>query len=382
MTHVLHVISGLDPRLGGPSRAMVGLLEAQIACGLSVSLLTTWTAAMNDLSLAHRLRQAGVTVRTVGPIRQPLGRHPELKPAVEELVRQADVVHIHALWESVQHFAARTAAQHHKPYLYRPCGMLDPWSLAQRRWAKKLLLAWRVRRDLNAAVALHFTTDMERDLAAPLGLRAPALVEPNGLDLREFEHPPAPAAFRRRFPALGDDPYLIFLSRLHRKKGLELLLPAFARLDHSRLKLVLAGPDEEAYQPRLTDLAQSLGVQDRVIFTGMLQGPERVAALADASLFVLPSYQENFGIAVVEALAAGTPVVITDQVAIHPSINQAHVGGVCPTAVEPLADALKQWLDRKHSDRPLAEQCRQFVRARYDWQMIARRWLNHYQQWT
>lgn len=376
--NVLHVISGMDPRLGGPSAAMVGLLAAQRRAGLAVSLLTTWSAAFDDLSLARQVASAGSAVRTIGPVGRPLGRHRELREAVGAAVAEADVVHIHALWEQAQHEAARAARRAGRPYVFRPCGMLDPWSLRQNRLVKKLYLWWRLRRDLDGAAALHFTSATERDVTGRLRLRAAAIVEPNGVALEEFAALPARGTFRRRYPAIGSRPLVVFLSRLHPKKGLDLLLPAFARCGVAEAMLALVGPVDDAYRVQLEATARARGVGDRVIFAGMLRGADRVAALADADVFCLPSYQENFGIAVVEALAAGVPVVISDQVNIHGEIAAAGVGGVAPTRVEPLAAELRRWL----TDPPLrddaAAKCRAFVWERYDWNAIARRWVEHY----
>src|SRR5262249_48936832 len=158
-----------------------------------------------------------------------------------EMVRQADVVHIHALWEEVQHRAARTAWQRGKPYLIRPCGMLDPWSLAQGRLRKALYLRWRLRTNLNRAAALHFPSQPERALTRPLRLRVPALVEPNGISLEEFADLPARGKFRSGHNIPADGPLILFMSRIHPKKGLDLLVPAFAQLKVPGAILVLAG---------------------------------------------------------------------------------------------------------------------------------------------
>ncbi len=148
---------------------------------------------------------------------------------------------------------------------------------------------------------------------------------------------------------------LLFLSRIHYKKGLDLLIPAIAKLKHQDATLVIVGPDDAGYGQEMQRLAAEKNVQDRVIFAGTLYGGERLPALVDAELFVLPSYQENFGIAVVEALAAGTPVVISDQVNIHREISAAGVGGVVPTQIDALAAELDRWLGDEALRRAAAE---------------------------
>jgi glycosyltransferase involved in cell wall biosynthesis len=375
---VLHVISEIDPRQGGTVSALVGLAAAQAGAGVQARVACTFRDG-DDLSQVEVLRRQGVDVTAIGPARGPLRLHPEIKPRIAELVGQADVVHIHALWEEIQHRAARVAAKQGVPYLVSPHGMLDPWSLSQSRWKKRLYLTWRLRRNLNAATALHFTSPIEHQLTAPLRLRPPPVIEPNGLDLTEFQDLP-PAGTARARHGVTTRRMLLFLSRLHPKKGLELLIPAFARADLPDTTLVLAGPDADGYRAKLERLAAEQGVADRVLFTGMLRGVDRLSAMADADLFVLPSYRENFGIAVAEALATGCPVLISDQVNIWQEIEAGGVGGVVPTRVEPLAAALRAWMVEDEPRRlAAAARAKAFATARYDWRALATRWAAHYE---
>jgi glycosyltransferase involved in cell wall biosynthesis len=211
-----------------------------------------------------------------------------------------------------------------------------------------------------------------------LHLTAPAIIEPNGVDLDECRDLPPMGTFRAKHAEVAGQPLVLFLSRLHPKKGLELLIPAFARAKTGDARLVIAGPDADGYQAKLEGLVRQHGLAERVLFTGMLHGRDRLEALADADLFVLPSYQENFGIAVVESLATGTPVLISDQVNIHTEISTAGVGGVVPTQVEPLARELTHWLSDHDLRLAAAARARDFVWQRYDWRQIARRWTTHY----
>lgn len=376
---VLHVISSLDPTTGGPAHAVVGLAAAQKKEGMQVRVLSTYGAAEDPHPVAETLRGQGVGVELVGPAVGALRRHPELVGTVDRLIGDADVVHVHALWEEVQHQAALAARRRSVPCVFRPCGMLDPWSLSQRKWKKKLYMAWQLRRDLNAAAALHFTAEAERDRAKPLGLRPPGIVEPNGLDLTEFDSLPPKGTFRSRYAAqLDGNRIVLFFSRLHPKKGLDLLAPAFAQAKLVNAVLVIAGPDSDGYGATVREMLERHGVADRVLFTGMLRGADRVAALADAELFVLPSYQENFGIAVVESLAAGTPVVISDQVNICGEVIAGGVGGVVPLDVAALAREINRWMSNDVLRGAAAAKARPFVWERYDWRRIARRWGEHY----
>ena len=378
---VLHVIPSLDRESGGPTKALEGLAAAQVTCGLEVSVLSAFRGGPAD-TIADTLAAQGVAVQLIGPTRGRLQRHRTMRSIVESAVAQSDVVHIHAMWEEIQHQAARAARRRKIPYLIRPCGMLDPWSLGQSRRVKQILLAWRVRRNLERAAGLHFTTATERDLVAPMRLRPPAIVEPNGVDLREFDQLPPPGTFRAKHPRLGDRPIVLFLSRLHPKKGLDLLVPAFAKIANDpRLggaTLVIAGPDSDGYRARVEAMVAGRGIADRVLFTGMVGGVDRVALLAEAALFVLPSYQENFGNVVIESLAAGTPVVVSDQVNLQGEVKAAGVGGVVPTDAAALAEEMLRWMGETSLRETAAAKARPFVREHYDWLKIAERWKHRY----
>lgn len=375
---VLHVISGLDPRHGGPTTALCALIRAQRDAGIDAALVSTW-CDWDKLDVAQQLRAEGFRVELIGPATRRLAWSPKIKPALRKLIPEFDVIHIHALWEDIQHRAARVARQLRKPYLITPHGMLDPWSLKQGGTKKRLYLSLRLRRDLNQASAIHFTDEEEQALVKPLHLTAPGIVQRLIVDLADFSPPPSEGTLRAKFPQLDDHPIVLFMSRVHPKKGLDLLIPAFAQCKDDAM-LVIAGPDRDDYIPQLQVLIDQHKIADRVVFTGMLDGRQRAEALADATLFVLPSYQENFGVVVIEALSVGVPVILSDKVNIHRQISENHLGEVVPTQIAPLADALNRWLKDEFHRAAASQRARQFVHAHYDRMTLARQWLSHYQR--
>lgn len=377
---VLHVISGLDSAGGGTTSTVIGLSSAQRAAGLDVSVVSSCPRPAACADNARLLRERGVRVTLIGPARGPLQQHPRLRTQLLQCVPGPDVVHVHALWEEIQHQAARLCRRLRVPYVWSPQGMLDPWSLSQRWLRKRVMLQWRVRTDLNAAAALHFATDVERELVSPLELRPRSVVEPLGVDLGEFATLPDRGFLRTRHPAIGQRRIVLFLSRIHYKKGLDLLIPAFARSGKPDEVLVLAGPVADGYEPELRQQISKAGIGDRVVFTGMLHGRDRLSAMVDADVFVLPSYQENFGIVVAEAMAAGCPVVISDQVNLHRDVSSAGASRVVPTQVEPLAVAIRATLDDREASSRMVENARRLVVERYDWKRIAERWVRHYER--
>jgi glycosyltransferase involved in cell wall biosynthesis len=282
---VLHAISGIDPRNGGPTNALVGLAAAQVRAGLDVRVISTWQEDDAHRS-AELLKRQGVRVRMVGRAYGKLSRHPELVPALEEELKGVDVLHVHAVWEEIQHQACRAAQRLHVPYVFTPHGMLDPWNMRKSRVMKQLYLALRMRRNLQRASLLHFTTQIERDWVARMHLSPPTLVESLGLDWSEFAQLPPRGRLRAKYPELGDAPVLLFLGRIHYGKGLELLIPALARMKRRDAMIVVAGPDSGGYQATIEQLIAQHGVDGRVIFTGMIAGEAKLSALVDADLLV------------------------------------------------------------------------------------------------
>jgi glycosyltransferase involved in cell wall biosynthesis len=381
LPRVLHVISGLDRRLGGPPIALAGLAAAQVGLGHKVTVLSTFRRG-EEPSAVKELEQLAVPIHMIGPCRGPLARHPELTPTLEKLIQQNDIVHIHGTWEEVQYRAASIARHHDVPYIFLPQGMLDPWSLEQGKLKKRLYLSLRLRKALDRAAAIHCTSECERDGISRLNLRAPLLVEPLGLDLSEFTTLPEPGFLRTRWRSIGSRQIVLFLGRLHPKKGLQYLVPAMARLKHRDAVLVVAGPDSEGQRAEMEKLAHELGIASRVVFTGFLGGQDRIAAMVDADLFVLCSHQENFGIAVAESLAAGTPVIVSDQVHIHREIESHLLGGVVQVDIEQLAGEINRWLGDERLRAEAGARGRQFVFRHWDWMKIAARFTAHYQRMT
>jgi glycosyltransferase involved in cell wall biosynthesis len=354
------------------------LSKAQLLAGKEVTVLSTWTTEAEVL-MAATLRQAGVKVTLVGPAHGPFRRHGALQREVWHAVARADVVHIHGLWEDIQHEAASAAQRLGMPYIMRPCGMLDPWSLAHHRTRKLLYMSWRLRRHLNRASAIHLTTPAECEAVARLGLAAPVIVEPLGVDLGEFDPLPEAGAFREQYPELKDRRCVLFFGRVCEKKGVHLLIEAMAGVADQRAVLVIAGPVTPDYRARLDQIVAKHHLASRVLFVGMLRGRERVGALADCELFVLPSCQENFGVAVVEAMAAGCPVIVSNEVAIARDIVQWGAGATAPLEAAGLARVIDEWLADPEKRRVAGARGREAVFSHFDWREVARGWDDHYE---
>jgi glycosyltransferase involved in cell wall biosynthesis len=285
-------------------------------------------------------------------------------------VAEYDLVHIHAVFSHACIAAARACRKAGVPYIVRPLGTLDPWSLAQKRLKKRLFWHLGVKRMLEGASAIHYTAAPEQQLVEEsLGLSR-GVVVPLGVDVA-----PASSAAAEEQPTAGPpsgrSPYILVLSRLHPKKGLDLLLLAFlslaGRREFSDWKLVLAGEGDAGYVSTLRGIAESRGAGGRIVFAGWLEGERKTVALRQAAALALTSRQENFGLCVIEALACGVPVVVSPHVNLAPEIEAAGAGWVTP-------------LERGALERTLAETMRdepgrirrgaaglELVRRRFTW---------------
>lgn len=374
---VLHVISGIDPEDGGPTTALSGLARALNRAGADVALVAT-PRSFGHSQIVEELLDDGVRVRLGEHRRAFIARDEALDSLLVEEISRADVVHIHALWEDVQYRAASIARALEKPFVVRPCGLLEPWSMARHRFKKRMYLEIRLRRHLDAASGIHYATPIEEERARPLRLKAPPIVEPNGLDFAAHRKSTSNGSFRARWNIPREAPIVLFLGRLHPKKGLDLLIPAFVRGAPSDAMLVIAGSGDSDYESNLNQRVASSGIAERVKFTGFLEGRARAEVFADATVFVLPSYSESFANTVVESIASGTPVIVSDQVALHTDVSSKKVGGVVPTNVEALAIELECWLADASKRLSAMENAESFLKS-YDLKLVADRWINRYQ---
>lgn len=373
---VVHVISSLEGRFGGPTAALVGLASAQAELGMDVSVITCSYAA-SPAGGVYELCRSGVRVTVAGRAFGPTGWVPGLRTIVEAAIANAQIVHIHGLWEDLLHHAAVAARRTGAAVVVTPCGMLDPWSLSRHPLRKRLYLALRVRQDLERADLLHFASLPERDQAERLSLRPRGVVVPNAVDPSQMAAL-KPGALRARSDLAGR-PIVLFLGRLHEVKGIDLLLKAVNRLD-PRPALVIAGPGHTSYRRRLERMIERLGLLQDVTLLGPVYGRGKWEAMAEADLFVLPSRQESFGLAVVEAMAVGTPVIVSDQVKLSPIIRNADAGGVVPLDEIALAAEIQTWLSDAPRRAEAGRKGRALVLQEFTWKKQAEQWRALYQE--
>lgn len=380
---VLQILPHVSPESGGP-----GSLTAFARCltrhGVDTTVLTTNAAPEGRLEVPLNRRVirdgAAYIFHNVWPIGGRWNVAPSITSTLRRTIATYDVVHIHWLYDFACLAAARAAVAAGVPFVLQPHGSLDPHLRRKSRLVKTVYLATLGHSLLNKAAAIVFTSEQERQLAS-YGPRRPEWVVPAGLDGSLFEHLPPPGQFRAAFPAV-DGPFLLFVGRLSPQKGLDLLLAAHARIARERpnLWLVVAGPDYRGYASQVHAMAREHGIESRVLVTGMLPFELKLAAYVDAELFVLPSYAENFGLVITEALACGLPVVMSDQVNIHQEMAAAGAATVVECTVDSLTAGIESALADSGLRRRMATLGPALVRADYTWEALMPMLMNRYRE--
>ena len=372
---ILHVIATLAPRDGGPSKACFEMARAVARRGHDVTIFATNMNGLDDVldvPVDRPIERDGVTIRYF-PIEFPkfLGNSAPMARALEETVPQMDAIHLHSLYMLHCRFTARACRRAGVPYLMRPHGTLDPYLYRRHRFRKMLLELWFQNRVTRGAAAMHFTTEEEMILAAPHVFGARGIVVPHGLDTDEYDDLPPRGRFRARHPGIGERPIVLFFGRLNFKKGLDILTRAFADVvrEVPDAHLVVAGPDRGMLE-KTQAWVEEFGLGRHTTFTGMVTGDDKLALLADSDLFVLPSYSENFGIAVVEAMACGLPVAISDKVNLWHEVANAGAGWVTPADAGAFADAMIEALHDLDGARARGARGRALVGERFQWPQI------------
>jgi glycosyltransferase involved in cell wall biosynthesis len=251
----------------------------------------------------------------------------------------------------------------------------------RHRWAKKLSFTLIESRILARAASIHYASEQEQLDALRLGVVQKSAVIPNAVDVHDNSSSNSFGRFRAKFPQLNGRIVLLFLSRLDPIKGLDLLLPAFAKVrqQYPELTLVLAGNGDPQFAFSLRQEAIRLGIASDILWAGFLDDKEKWMAMADADLFVLPSYSENFGIAVVEAMAHGLPVLITDRVDIHPEIDEHNAGFVTKCTPQSLAEALELLVVKSELRKEMGDNARRLVQEKYSLRTVGNQLVKLYE---
>jgi len=383
---ILHVVPSVAPawRYGGPVVAAYGMTRALVRRGHDVTVFTTNIDGDGYLNVptGEPVDMDGVQT-TYFPVQRPRWYYysQPMGVALRERVRDFDLVHTHSIFLWPTTTAAKRAREADVPYVVRPAGMLQADHLSKSygsglstlvsRAKKQLYMATFGKSDIGGASAVHFTSADEvatsiLDVSRPVSFLAPL-----GVDLPSDDLAPARQSLRNRYREIGDRKIILFLSRLDPVKGLDALLDAVSSLSHrDDWILGIAGGGTAEYESELAGIAEVLGLSKRVIFLGMVTGDAKWQLLREADIFVLPSYQDSFGIAAVEAMAAGVPVVVSSGVGIHQSVEEAGAGLVTAPESAALATAIGRLLDNDELRAKMGAEGKWLAEQRFSWDAV------------
>ncbi len=388
---VLHIISSISKNSGGPARSAQGLDASLDRGGVE-----TWLASCRA---GDEIWEKGILHFRTPPTSALGGLGDFFEVLVCEI--KPDIIHLHGIWLPQIHIAVKVAKRHGVPYIQTPRGMLEPWSLRQKKWKKRLAMWLYQRRDLTHAAALHATAESEAEHLRELGFTNPIIVSPNGVNLPS-------RGIRDEGLGIGEVSQLstfnsqlssakgrraLFMSRMHPKKGVLELVEAWSKLKPTgwRCELVytISGEEEREYEAKVKRRIEELGLGDDFIRTGALTGDDKWEAYRKADFFVLPTYSENFGIVVAEALYAGLPVITTKGAPWRELLgigdkglgNSGRCGYWIDVGVEPLVPALREMMALTDEQRAaMGARGRKLVEEKYTWPAIAAQMKREYEQ--
>jgi len=375
---VLHAIGGLEQRTGGTARIAVNLCDALVRQGIEPSLIATVItssgAELVDFSAiadrVHLFERKNIERFTFSlPLRRWLTQH----------IRNYDLVHIHGLFSYSGYTSAAIARRANVPYVIAPHGMLEPWAFAHKPRRKALGFRLVEQKNLTNAAAINATSSPEIQSIKARCSHDRIRFIPNGISSSVFEQSFDSAQFYKQFPQTQGKDLLLFLGRIDPKKGLDLLAPAFAKLNRSfpNTHLIVAGPDGIGFLEKAKQFFIDAECAEQVTFTGNLSGSIKQSALAAATAYIAPSYSEGFSVSVLEGMAAGLPCIITTGCNFPEAKEVAYVTDI---DVDAIAAALIDCFTNPLAAKILGQRARQFILDRYTWDQVATQMIDLYQE--
>jgi glycosyltransferase involved in cell wall biosynthesis len=379
---VLHIIPSVATVRGGPSQAVIEMVSALRSQGLDAEIATTNDNGKDLLDVP--LSELTDQLAEYGHV--PIRFFPRFSPNIHTVrefafsrslttwlwqnITEYDLVHVHAIFSYASTIAMAIARIKKVPYINRPLGQLCTWSLQQSKLRKQIYLKLIERSNLLHSQALHFTAQQELEEFNLLKLNIPSFILPHGVQI-PFPIPNAQERVRKLLQIPDRFPILLFMSRIHPKKGLEYLIAALSKLKEYDFALVIAGSGEPDYISQIQDLLVTHGISDRTHLVGFVEGETKNLYLQGADLFALTSHSENFGIAAIEALASGIPVLITDGVAIAPMVQEQSIGYVTKLEINAIATKLERFFQNFDQTVPNKQNYQQIISENYSWQSIS-----------
>ena len=377
---ILFVTACMNPEWGGPVKVVSELSEHLSRKGINITIYSSVKKGKEKESIFPQ----GANCRLFKQnFLSKLWRSysPQLSRSLKKEIHRYDVIHIHGTWHYACFIAHNWARKANKPYIITVHGTLEPWCLNYKRLKKKIFSILILRKILREAEAIQACTQSEAEQIRAFGINNRIVIIPNGIDIEQYQSLPSRGKFEEQYPEVKGKKMILFLSRIHPKKGLDILVKSFSNIAGSRddCTLVIPGPGDEGYKKHIESMIKSEGISKKVIFTGMLTGKPKLAALSRADIFVLPSYSEGFSMAVLEALASCIPVIITDKCGF-PEVAEHKSGIIIRPDIDELSHAQGMLLDNPHLRREMADNGRRLVKEKYTWRKVANKMIDLYKQ--
>ncbi|MFN6495910.1 MAG: glycosyltransferase [Nostoc sp. DedQUE01] len=382
---ILHVTPSITKVRGGTSQAVLDMVKALQITNVDTEIATTNDDADNllDVPLCKLIKYNDVAVRffhrfspNIKAVRE-YAFSGELTQWLWQNISQYELVHVHALFSYASTIAMTIARLKNVPYIVTPHGLLCEWSLQQSTRKKQTYLKLIEQANLDSSQIIHFTSEKEQQEVSLLGLQKPNVVLPLGISL-PTKIADARQRLRQKFNIPQDEPVILFLSRLHYKKGLEYLIPALSKLTHHRFTFILAGNGAPDYEAEIESLLVASGLRDRTLVVGFVEGETKDILMQGSDLFALTSYSENFAVSVLESLGVGVPVLVTPGVALASVVKQNQLGYVPDLDVAAITDALENYFGNPQQAKKMGDRARQLVSDKYSWNHIAQDLLEIY----
>lgn len=385
---VLHIIPSYFPavKFGGPINSVHILNRFLVKKGIDVVVFTTNAGIEKNINLPVNIIQNIDGVKVVylpSYFYEHYNFSPQLLFNSIFKIKDYDLVHITAIWNFPVLAGALGSIINKKPYILSPRGVLYEDAInIKSRYLKKIYYFLIARYYLNRATALHFTTEHERNgVASFIELNTNSFIVPNAIDLNDYRNLPEKGLFVSKYPILRGKRIILFLGRLNKQKGIDLLLKTFLELVkyNDSVFLVLAGPYDSSYGDKIKNWLEHNGLINKVLMTGLLQGSEKLSAYVDADVFVLPSYFENFGMAIIEAMACRKPVVISDRIGISHDVLKSKAGVVIENNPGKLFESITNLLGNSSYVSEISENGRKLVERNYNINETADIMINNYE---
>lgn len=382
---VLHVIPSVSPVRGGPSEVALNLVKMLRTLGVDAEIATTNDNGPDevlDVPLNQKVEYKGVPIWFMSRFSPPMKEFlfsGEFSNWLWQHIRDYDILDNHYLFSYTSTCAGAIARWQRIPYTVRTMGQLSPWALAQSQLKKRIYSLLVEKHNLNQAAAIHCTSTGEVEDVRNFGIQTPTINLPLGVQIPQ-NWDEAKQKLHDIYGIPKETPIVLFMSRLHEKKRPDLLLYALSKLKAQNydFHLILAGSGEANYVNYLTNLVSSLDLATHISLPGFVVGEDKQLLLQGADMFALPSFSENFGVAVAEAMAAGLPVIVTPEVQIAPEIAASSAGLIVPGEVDTLAVAIARLLTSPELGQQLGTNGKWFVSNRYSWSAVTQELISAY----